>query len=142
MNALDATSSLTPLQLLCRACELASAALSATSSAASSSSPPPHMANPSPIVPSQPPVHNARRFACSVASCSKTFARVYNLKAHRRVHSREQPYCCSTCGRRFRWRSSLTSHAKFHRNTRVQTRHTSAALCVPVRVHTPQRSAT
>jgi Zinc finger, C2H2 type len=59
---------------------------------------------------------SARVHRCTFGDCGKLFARTYNLKAHLRVHTRELPYVCSApgCAKRFRWRSSLTSHARFH----------------------------
>lgn len=56
-------------------------------------------------------------YACPHESCSKSFARRYNLATHLRRHTGETPYGCpvATCGKRFKWRSSMAHHLRSHR---------------------------
>lgn len=55
-----------------------------------------------------------RAFMCT--TCGKYFRRAHNRKVHARVHTNETPYRCTFegCDRRFRWKSSLVSHRRWH----------------------------
>ncbi|GAB0496853.1 hypothetical protein MMPV_008174 [Pyropia vietnamensis] len=55
-----------------------------------------------------------RAFMCT--TCGKHFRRAHNRKVHARVHTNETPYRCTFegCDRRFRWKSSLVSHRRWH----------------------------
>lgn len=130
---------LTPIQLLCKACDLAASQLTLNLASAPASSTAPTTPATTPATtpshshrsptppkkssPHQSPHPHQRSFVCPFQSCTKTFARVYNLKAHQRVHSREMPYSCHRCSKRFRWRSSLTSHTKFHLKLDAELAH-------------------
>ena len=50
--------------------------------------------------------------------CGKTFKRGHNLKIHGRMHSGVTPYVCPypSCGKKFRWKSSIVSHKKWHKH--------------------------
>lgn len=56
-------------------------------------------------------------YVCPHGSCTKSFARRYNLATHLRRHTGETPYGCpvATCGKRFKWRSSMAHHLRSHR---------------------------
>ena len=47
-------------------------------------------------------------YRCDVVNCGKTFSKKFNLKAHKRVHTNEQPFKCSfpQCNKTFKWQSS------------------------------------
>lgn len=61
-----------------------------------------------------PPLHT---FKCTEEGCDMEFRDQYRLVAHRRVHTGATPFSCDfpSCGRAFRWRSSLVSHMNTHR---------------------------
>uniref|UniRef100_UPI003AAA5282 uncharacterized protein n=1 Tax=Centroberyx gerrardi TaxID=166262 RepID=UPI003AAA5282 len=64
----------------------------------------------------QPLADEEGRFCCP--DCDKSFKFQSLLKAHRRIHTGEQPYLCSQCGRRFSFKQSLERHKQTHKDGR------------------------
>jgi hypothetical protein len=51
---------------------------------------------------------------CSFPACGKTFARLYSLRAHTRVHAAERPFRCTRCPAAFARNHDLKRHARLH----------------------------
>ncbi|KAM3587575.1 uncharacterized protein V6R79_009266 [Siganus canaliculatus] len=64
----------------------------------------------------QPLTDEGGRFSCP--DCDKTFRFQSLLKAHRRIHTGEQPFLCPQCGRRFSFKQSLERHKQTHKSGR------------------------
>lgn len=66
---------------------------------------------------------------CKEPGCNRAFARTYNLSTHMRTHTGDCPYACAdkSCAKRFKWKSSLTSHKKFHEKREAEARAAEAA---------------
>ncbi|CAN8064312.1 unnamed protein product, partial [Agarophyton chilense] len=88
-------------------------------------------------------------YVCDVVGCGKSFSKKFNLKAHKRVHTGDEPFVCSypTCGKRFKWKSSLTFHEGLHLNTPDEppvpvSVPVSVSVSVPVSVSAPTAELT
>ncbi|KIJ06241.1 hypothetical protein PAXINDRAFT_103450 [Paxillus involutus ATCC 200175] len=53
-------------------------------------------------------------YPCLMPGCRKTFARLYGLRAHQRVHSMHRPFRCAACPASFSRNHDLKRHAKLH----------------------------
>lgn len=82
----------------------------------------------------------AKRHTCLV--CNKQFKRAHNLKIHGRMHTNELPFACpeAGCGKAFKWKSSIVSHAKWHAKLAAQTQaHPDGPATAAVTLRTPGR---
>ncbi|KAK7043210.1 hypothetical protein VNI00_008564 [Paramarasmius palmivorus] len=53
-------------------------------------------------------------YPCTVAGCTKTFARLFSLRTHQRVHSSQRPYTCNLCPASFVRNHDLKRHSRLH----------------------------
>lgn len=53
-------------------------------------------------------------FACTWENCGRKFSRSDELSRHRRTHTGEKRFQCTTCGRRFLRSDHLAKHNKRH----------------------------
>ncbi|KAI0245971.1 hypothetical protein BJV78DRAFT_214738 [Lactifluus subvellereus] len=51
---------------------------------------------------------------CTFPGCGKTFARLYSLRAHARVHAAERPFRCTRCPAAFARNHDLKRHERLH----------------------------
>jgi hypothetical protein len=51
---------------------------------------------------------------CAFPGCDKTFARLYSLRTHTRVHSAERPFRCTRCPAAFARNHDLKRHGRMH----------------------------
>eukprot|EP00914_Ancora_sagittata_P018047 GHVO01035615.1.p2 GENE.GHVO01035615.1~~GHVO01035615.1.p2 ORF type:complete len:111 (+),score=7.78 GHVO01035615.1:436-768(+) len=57
------------------------------------------------------PVH-WKPFGCDWPKCNKGFESKANLQRHQLIHTKERPYACLTCGKRFNQKANLSTHFK------------------------------
>jgi Zinc finger, C2H2 type len=53
-------------------------------------------------------------YPCLLAGCRKTFARLYNLRAHQRIHALHRPFHCKICPASFARNHDLKRHVRLH----------------------------
>ncbi|KDQ22235.1 hypothetical protein PLEOSDRAFT_1079678 [Pleurotus ostreatus PC15] len=53
-------------------------------------------------------------YPCIVPGCQKTFARLFSLRAHQRIHATHRPFRCSHCPASFVRNHDLKRHTKLH----------------------------
>ncbi|KAI6121884.1 hypothetical protein F5141DRAFT_1061486 [Pisolithus sp. B1] len=53
-------------------------------------------------------------YPCLVPRCSKTFSRLFSLRAHQRIHAAHRPFCCTICPASFARNHDLKRHSKLH----------------------------
>ena len=51
---------------------------------------------------------------CTYPGCDKTFARLYSLRTHTRIHSAERPFRCTRCPAAFARNHDLKRHGRMH----------------------------
>ncbi|KAM4574366.1 uncharacterized protein V3H82_009038 [Fundulus diaphanus] len=64
----------------------------------------------------QSPVGAEKLVKCDV--CGKAYKHNYEMKAHRRIHTGERPFCCNICGKGFMRSSGLAVHMRIHTGQR------------------------
>eukprot|EP00457_Paulinella_chromatophora_P002865 gb/GEZN01002870.1/.p1 GENE.gb/GEZN01002870.1/~~gb/GEZN01002870.1/.p1 ORF type:complete len:692 (+),score=31.98 gb/GEZN01002870.1/:101-2176(+) len=65
--------------------------------------------------------HNNGKKPHSCTECNRSFARLGNLKVHKRVHTGEQPYGCAECGLNFTFSNALKAHIRSHQDEKPYT---------------------
>ncbi|KAL1450928.1 hypothetical protein WDU94_003239, partial [Cyamophila willieti] len=77
---------------------------------------------PGPVSRAFPPVSSyptaAHAHKCSM--CPKSFKKASDLVRHKRIHTGEKPYACTSCDRRFAVQSALRVHSLTHAEDRVR----------------------
>ena len=53
---------------------------------------------------------NTYVFSCNYPGCDKVFMTAFSSKRHKLVHTKERPFACEVCGKRF----GLVQHLKEH----------------------------
>lgn len=55
-----------------------------------------------------------KRYQCTWAGCTKTYAKPIRLKEHERSHTNERPHACPHCPATYRRDTHLTAHIRMH----------------------------
>lgn len=65
---------------------------------------------------------NSLLYICDYENCGKVFHKTYNLVYHFRVHTKEKPFCCRICQKRFSQNGNLKKHMEIHQLTTLTER--------------------
>ena len=59
-------------------------------------------------------VKNSRLYICKYDNCGKTFTKTWNLVDHFRIHTKEKPFICEGCNKKFSQKCNLKRHIKLN----------------------------
>ena len=57
---------------------------------------------------------NSRIYICKYGDCRKSFTKTWNLVDHFRIHTKEKPFECEVCKKKFSQKCNLKRHIKLN----------------------------